>query len=62
MTALIAHIILAICLAIILVPAAVLVVMDFRMMQLKGEAVARGYASVRDGEWEWVAPDEGKSQ
>ena len=34
-------------------PTCVMVVMDFRMMQIKGEAVARGQAHVVDGEWGW---------
>lgn len=35
------------------IPSCVMIVMDLRMMQVKGEAVERGYAHVRDGEWEW---------
>jgi hypothetical protein len=46
--------------ALALAPVCVMAVMDLRMMQIKGEAVARGLARVRDGVWEWnevYAPD-----
>lgn len=44
--------------AIILIPVCLILafaifIADLVIMQLKGEAVERGYAHVRDGEWEW---------
>ncbi|MGC8534875.1 MAG: hypothetical protein ACP5QR_05005 [Rhizomicrobium sp.] len=39
--------------AMVIIPSLVLVVMDFRMMTIQGEAVQRGYAEVRDGKWMW---------
>ncbi len=53
MTPFLAHIILGLCVALVLIPGAIAFIQDMQIMQLKGEAVARGHASVRDGVWRW---------
>jgi hypothetical protein len=53
MTALIAHIILGLCAALVLIPAAIAFIQDMHIMKIKGEAVARGYAEVESGLWRW---------